>query len=53
MDVTPIARPKSLETLEDVVILFAGDSGDGIQLTGSQFTDTNALFGNDVSTWPN
>jgi 2-oxoglutarate ferredoxin oxidoreductase subunit alpha len=36
-----------------VVILFAGDSGDGIQLTGSQFTDTNALFGNDVSTFPN
>jgi len=36
-----------------VVILFAGDSGDGIQLTGSQFTETNALFGNDVSTFPN
>lgn len=36
-----------------MVILFAGDSGDGIQLTGSQFTDTNALFGNDVSTFPN
>ena len=35
------------------MILFAGDSGDGIQLTGSQFTDTNALFGNDVSTFPN
>ncbi|MBL8010062.1 MAG: 2-oxoacid:acceptor oxidoreductase subunit alpha, partial [Flavobacteriales bacterium] len=36
-----------------MVILFAGDSGDGIQLTGAQFTDTNALFGNDVSTFPN
>lgn len=35
-----------------VVILFAGDSGDGIQLTGAQFTETNALFGNDVSTFP-
>jgi len=33
--------------------LFAGDSGDGIQLTGSQFTNTSALFGNDVSTFPN
>ena len=36
-----------------MVILFAGDSGDGIQLTGSQFTDSSALFGNDVSTFPN
>jgi 2-oxoglutarate ferredoxin oxidoreductase subunit alpha len=33
--------------------MFAGDSGDGIQLTGSQFTDTAALFGNDISTFPN
>lgn len=38
---------------KDVVILFAGDSGDGIQLTGTQFTNTAALFGNDVSTFPN
>lgn len=36
-----------------VTILFAGDSGDGIQLTGSQFTNTSALFGNDISTFPN
>lgn len=41
------------EIKENVVILFAGDSGDGIQLTGSQFTSTNALYGNDVSTFPN
>src|SRR5437773_6739114 len=41
------------EVLEDVVIRFAGDSGDGIQLTGSQFTNTAALFGNDISTFPN
>lgn len=33
--------------------MFAGDSGDGIQLTGTQFTNTNALFGNDLSTFPN
>lgn len=46
-------KPKPTETRQNVVILFAGDSGDGIQLTGSQFTDTNALFGNDVSTFPN
>ena len=38
--------------LKQVVILFAGDSGDGMQLTGSQFTTTSALVGNDVSTFP-
>ncbi len=41
------------ELLNEVVIVFAGDSGDGIQLTGTQFTATNALFGNDISTFPN
>ena len=41
------------EIKTDVVILFAGDSGDGIQLTGTQFTTTTALYGNDVSTFPN
>lgn len=46
-------RTKTVEERRNVVILFAGDSGDGIQLTGTQFTDTNALFGNDVSTFPN
>jgi 2-oxoglutarate ferredoxin oxidoreductase subunit alpha len=40
------------ESRQDVAILFAGDSGDGIQLTGSQFSNTSALFGNDVSTFP-
>ena len=44
---------KETKELKEVVILFAGDSGDGIQLTGSQFTNTNALFGNDISTFPN
>jgi 2-oxoglutarate/2-oxoacid ferredoxin oxidoreductase subunit alpha len=44
---------KTLELKKEVTILFAGDSGDGIQLTGNQFTNTNALFGNDVSTFPN
>jgi 2-oxoglutarate ferredoxin oxidoreductase subunit alpha len=38
---------------KEVVILFAGDSGDGIQLTGTQFTNTAALYGNDISTFPN
>ncbi len=41
------------EIKTNVVILFAGDSGDGIQLTGSQFTSTAALHGNDISTFPN
>ncbi|MEM9553477.1 MAG: 2-oxoacid:acceptor oxidoreductase subunit alpha [Acidobacteriota bacterium] len=40
------------ERLSDVVIRFAGDSGDGMQLTGTQFTNTSALFGNDLSTLP-
>ena len=40
------------ETLESVIIKFAGDSGDGMQLTGTQFTNTAALLGNDLSTFP-
>ncbi len=43
----------TIEQKDEITILFAGDSGDGIQLTGSQFTDTNALFGNDLATFPN
>ncbi|MCS7210702.1 MAG: 2-oxoacid:acceptor oxidoreductase family protein, partial [Chloroherpetonaceae bacterium] len=42
-----------LETKEDVTILFAGDSGDGMQLTGTQFSETAALLGNDLNTFPN
>ncbi|WP_304199189.1 2-oxoacid:acceptor oxidoreductase subunit alpha [Flavobacterium alvei] len=41
------------EKLEAVVIRFVGDSGDGMQLTGTQFTDTSAMFGNDIATFPN
>ena len=40
------------EKLSDVVIRFAGDSGDGMQLTGTQFTNTSAVLGNDLSTLP-
>ncbi len=40
------------EKLSDVVVRFAGDSGDGMQLTGTQFTNTSALVGNDLSTLP-
>ncbi|WP_291102892.1 MULTISPECIES: 2-oxoacid:acceptor oxidoreductase subunit alpha [unclassified Flavobacterium] len=41
------------EVLEAVVIRFVGDSGDGMQLTGTQFSDTSAMFGNDIATFPN
>lgn len=40
------------QTVESVVIRFAGDSGDGMQLTGTQFTETSALAGNDLATFP-
>ena len=41
------------EQIDDVVIRFAGDSGDGMQLAGTQFTASSALFGNDLATLPN
>src|SRR5687767_15795829 len=47
---TPARRRR--ETLEQAVIRFAGDSGDGMQITGSQFTNTAAVFGNDLATFP-
>ncbi len=40
------------ETVDHVVIRFAGDSGDGMQVTGAQFTQETALFGNDLATFP-
>lgn len=43
---------KSIEEIEQVVIKFAGDSGDGMQLTGSQFSNTTAFIGNDLATFP-
>jgi 2-oxoglutarate/2-oxoacid ferredoxin oxidoreductase subunit alpha len=43
---------KPVEQLESVVIRFAGDSGDGMQLTGGQFTSETAVMGNDLSTFP-
>ncbi len=41
-----------LQEVDDVVIKFAGDSGDGMQLTGTQFTNNTALIGNDLTTFP-
>ncbi|MDE7123320.1 MAG: 2-oxoacid:acceptor oxidoreductase family protein, partial [Alistipes sp.] len=43
---------KSVQELQDVVIRFSGDSGDGMQLTGTLFSDTSALLGNGISTFP-
>src|SRR6202162_5541444 len=40
------------EVIDSAVIRFAGDSGDGMQITGSQFTNTVALYGNDIRTFP-
>jgi 2-oxoglutarate ferredoxin oxidoreductase subunit alpha len=45
-------EPAHRQELESVVVRFAGDSGDGVQLTGSQFTQTTALAGNDLATFP-
>ena len=45
-------REYSQEERQSVVISFSGDSGDGMQLTGGQFTNTSAVMGNDVSTFP-
>jgi 2-oxoglutarate ferredoxin oxidoreductase subunit alpha len=49
---TTEAPVRRREVLDSAVIRFAGDSGDGMQITGSQFTNTTALFGNDLATFP-
>jgi 2-oxoglutarate/2-oxoacid ferredoxin oxidoreductase subunit alpha len=48
----PATIDKTIEQLEGVVIRFAGDSGDGMQLTGDRFTSVSAAFGNDLATLP-
>jgi len=47
-----MVKKKKVVELEEVVVKFAGDSGDGMQLTGHQFSDTSAFVGNDLSTFP-
>jgi 2-oxoglutarate ferredoxin oxidoreductase subunit alpha len=47
-----MGRKSQVIEREEVVIRFSGDSGDGMQLTGTLFSDTAALFGNDLSTFP-
>src|SRR5881392_3650460 len=45
-------KQKRVTTLPSVTVRFCGDSGDGMQLAGTQFTDTSAILGNDISTLP-
>ena len=49
---SPVRPQRAVEELDRVTIRFAGDSGDGMQLTGTQFTKTTAVFGNDLATLP-
>src|SRR6202171_4501958 len=48
----PVVRAYKREVIEKAVLRFCGDSGDGMQITGSQFTNTVALYGNDIATFP-
>ena len=52
MSIETTPRPGRVEEVETVTVRFAGDSGDGMQLTGDQFTATSVIIGNDVSTFP-
>ncbi|HEY0732344.1 MAG TPA: 2-oxoacid:acceptor oxidoreductase subunit alpha, partial [Chitinophagaceae bacterium] len=52
MDAIETKPHKQKQEVDKIVVRFSGDSGDGMQLTGMQFTDTAALFGNDLSTFP-
>ena len=47
-----MAEQTKVTTLEKVVIRFSGDSGDGMQLTGTIFSNLSAIFGNEISTFP-
>jgi 2-oxoglutarate ferredoxin oxidoreductase subunit alpha len=49
---TPPSRRAPIQELDAVTIRFAGDSGDGMQLAGTQFTNASAILGNDISTLP-
>ncbi len=55
MSTTASAAPptqKSVQNIDDATVRFCGDSGDGMQLAGGQFTNTSALAGNDIATFP-
>ena len=46
------SNPKAIEQVEGITVRLAGDSGDGMQLLGTQLTNTSALLGNDIATFP-
>src|ERR1700693_354366 len=48
----PVVRTHKRETIDRAVLRLCGDSGDGMQITGNQFTNTVALYGNDLATFP-
>ena len=50
--VEKMTQDDDAKVVSDVVVRFAGDSGDGMQLTGSNFTEATALYGNDLATFP-
>ncbi len=50
--VEEISQDSNARTVESVVVRFAGDSGDGMQLTGTNFTEATAIYGNDLATFP-
>ena len=52
LETEPQPNARSVDTRTSAVVRFAGDSGDGMQLAGTQFTDTSAIAGNDVATLP-
>ena len=52
MSAAPQAKQHQIQELDSVTIRFAGDSGDGMQLAGTQFTNASAILGNDISTLP-
>ncbi|HZI39022.1 MAG TPA: hypothetical protein VFF24_12020, partial [Acidimicrobiia bacterium] len=52
MGTETIPSARGREPIDRIVIRFAGDSGDGMQLTGDRFTEVSAAFGNDLATMP-
>ena len=52
MSTVAVPTSKSVSKLDDATVRFCGDSGDGMQLAGTQFTNTSALVGNDIATFP-
>ena len=52
MSTTAASSRKQIRTLDEATVRFCGDSGDGMQLAGTQFTNTSALVGNDIATFP-